>query len=666
MPQITALHTAGYKVLADSVDAAMARNDDIGMDMLRDLMPELREAIEGINTGLRDVDVLLFEGLRDEAMALHEPELLGIAVRLNLEDKATWPHAQGFFMREGIDMPPTLDFDTLASLESAFTEIEQLRGPLAKLRRLSLEHAPISKRLAVVRSLRDLDPTKPVWAEAVASHEKARLAELGGAVRQAIRDRSPDALAELHIELVDPDWCDSVPRQLVRATRGAEVWGQMRHVVPAAEAAAGGLQEGHARLLQEGLLESLEVLTILRQHRDQWFDAIGQISDCMTHLEKCPSIALLVKEEGLLSRTDVLHPLVQPALDSLARMDARDSAITEFQQACQHLEYLVDHLPTQLEESAWEADIRRGEAEVGQSCQMIPELVYPDLLHERVSKARDSMRTKQQLRTRRRMLMAVGGAATAAAVVFGTIWTVWRSIAFKGALSEMREYVHEADWGSHTAMPERVKEMVRIYGKEPDFASLLTKLSKGIDRENTRQEKFHKAVDDCTDAAEGLKNKMTDRTGEKRLSEWPDEFFEFKIAAKAARAIGGLHANRDPIPSARGLNASAQEMCDQEEIQIAKLETQEQDAEIRISHDATVEFREKMDEIDKRIPTPKASDVKEIKAKLVEEITDLLSKADARKSIAHEKLLSTKDKKVLANTDRQRDRAHILLDYLKK
>ena len=107
-------------------------------------------------------------------------------------------------------------------------------------------------------------------------------------------------------------------------------------------------------------------------------------------------------------------------------------------------------------------------------------------------------------------------------------------------------------------------------------------------------------------------------------------------------------------------------MCDQEEIQIAKLETQEQDAEIRISHDATVEFREKMDEIDKRIPTPKASDVKEIKAKLVEEITDLLSKADARKSIAHEKLLSPKDKKVLANTDRQRDRAHILLDYLKK
>ena len=212
-------------------------------------------------------------------------------------------------------------------------------------------------------------------------------------------------------------------------------------------------------------------------------------------------------------------------------------------------------------------------------------------------------------------------------------------------------------------MPERVKEMVRKYGKERDFASLLTKLSKGIDRENTRQEKFHKAVDDCTDAAEGLKNKMTDRTGEKRLSEWPDEFFEFKIAAKAARAIGGLHAKRDPIPSVRGLNASAQEMCDQEEIQIAKLETQEQDAEIRLSHDATVEFREKINEIEKRLPNPKASDVKEIKAKLVEEITDLLSKADARKSIAYD---SPKDKKVLAITDLQRERAHRLLDHLKK
>ena len=63
------------RTLAYGIHGAMDRNDDIGMDMVRDMLPELRETIEAVNAALREVDGLLFEGLRDEAVTTSRREM---------------------------------------------------------------------------------------------------------------------------------------------------------------------------------------------------------------------------------------------------------------------------------------------------------------------------------------------------------------------------------------------------------------------------------------------------------------------------------------------------------------------------------------------------------------------------------------------------------------
>jgi hypothetical protein len=44
--------------LIAQIDTAMARADDIGDDMIRDLMPELRDMIDKVNAALRGIDAL--------------------------------------------------------------------------------------------------------------------------------------------------------------------------------------------------------------------------------------------------------------------------------------------------------------------------------------------------------------------------------------------------------------------------------------------------------------------------------------------------------------------------------------------------------------------------------------------------------------------------------
>ena len=42
--------------LAEGIQKAFDRNDDIGMDMLRDTLPEVRETIDAVNAALREKD----------------------------------------------------------------------------------------------------------------------------------------------------------------------------------------------------------------------------------------------------------------------------------------------------------------------------------------------------------------------------------------------------------------------------------------------------------------------------------------------------------------------------------------------------------------------------------------------------------------------------------
>ena len=637
--------------LAASIDTAMARNDDIGMDMLRDLLPELRETIDDVNMALREVDGLLFEGLRDEAVTLHDPEFPALAARLHLEDRAQWPEVQAFFTVEGINLPPRIDFDTLTAMESAHAELEELRRPLDRLRRLNLERAPLQRRLAMLRKLRETDPTKPVWTQAIAAHEEARVGQLHEAVRVALQDRDPAVISSLHAELVDPEWGIPVPRDLIRNTRGADVWMRMRETASQAEAAAAALEAGHAEVAQSP--PTPDLVFRQRQARQSWLEAEATVHECRAALAECPQIAAIVREEGLEARLAAQTPRVQQPLQWLAAEDAREATILQHQQVCGQLEYLVDHPPTrQGDELAWLAGVDRLEADLMHCCQAEPSLGYPDLLRERVRGATGEVRGRES-RRRRFFALAIAAGVLAACGLVWAIWS-WRSAvaARTEAATALKEILVEAEQGGWGDVPERATTLVETYAAaDAKLGGLGEDIEQAVERERKRRGGVATALGDFATAVATARAALGKRESEEtpRLDEWDPAVLDAAEAWREARRLGGEPAKRQPTdtagPPLEKRPASAQDALKAEEAQIEAARQDQEDLEADYAKAAVEEFRRQKAVIEAAIPQADAADRAATARKLLDDLKRLVETAREPKTDRIDKLLGDPLKK---------------------
>jgi hypothetical protein len=630
--------------LAASIDTAMARNDDIGMDMMRDLLPELRETIDDVNTALREVDALLFEGLRDEAVTLHDPEFPVLAARLHLEDRGHWPELQAFFTAEGINLPPRIDFDTLTALESAHAELEELRRPLDRLRRLNLERAPLQRRLAMLRKLRETDPTKPVWTQAIAAHEEARVGELHEAVRTAIQNRDPFAISALHAELVDPEWGIPVPRDLVRNTRGADIWMRMREVAAQAEAAAAELEAGHAEAAQAP--PTPDLVARQRQSRQAWLEAEATLRECLAALAECPQIAAIVREEALESRLATQAPRVQEPLRWLTVEDAREALVLQHQQVCGQLEYLVDHPPDRKgDESTWLAGVGRLEADLLHCCQAEPSLGYPELLRERVRGAAAEVRGREA-RRRRLFMLAVGSGVLAACGLVWALWS-WRSAAANRmeAVRTLKEMLAEAEQGAYAEVPESAADLLEAYADDRKLAAMGDDIEEAVERERKRRGEVATALADFTTAVATARAALEKRERDEtpRLDAWDPAVLDAADAWREARRRGGEHAKRQPAETA-GLPlekrpVAAQDALKAEEARIATARQDQEDLEADFAKAAIDELRRQKAVIEAAIPKDGAPDRAATARKLLADLKRLVETAREPKSGRIDKLL---------------------------
>ena len=577
--------------LADQIASAMKRGDDIGMDTLRDILPELRETIDEVNLALREVDALLFEGLRDEAVSLHDETFARLVGRLNLEDLENWPVARQFFATEGINPPPAIDFETLSALESAHSELEQLRRWLDKLRRLALERSPLDQRLALLRKLRNADSSKPVWAEAIAMHEEARLAELKQAVPQALGARDPEQIAGLHVELVDPEWSIAVPRDLVRSTRGADLWLQLRAAVNQAEAAGGELETAH-RDGSEGLPPP-DLTPRLRTLRDRWYEAHRLAEACIASLAECPTVAGMARGENLEHRLRGLAPRAEAGLQWLQIEDARESTTQQFEQALASLEYLVDHPPEKKTESAWVADVEMHQAEAMRHCQTLPDLLYPELLRNRVAQSLDSVRGREGRRRRFVMLMSMAAVAvvgTVIAVVTKGCDTARRRTA---AVVALQDAVGKARFGAFAEDPAFALDIETDFSDEPQVADLLETLRRSVETEADRRKTVQQGVTKHREIVQLAAQRLEQRNGRDRLDEWPAEVVEAAQAYRNVRGKGGILVNKS-IPEDCH---DARTVRQAEEEAIAECERQQEELERKLRSAAITEMREQLDRL---------------------------------------------------------------------
>jgi hypothetical protein len=641
---ITAAKTARYRKLADDLDAALGRGDDIGMDLLRTMLPEIGEAIEEINEALRETDALLFEGLRDEAIGLHDPELAAVAIRLHLEDKPQWPMAALFFETEGIRPPPAIDFEALTSLNAAFAELEQLRKPLDRLRRLALERSPLPTKISLLRKLRQHDSSKPVWNELLASHEEVRVLELSDAVKRAFTNRDPDQIAFLHKELTNPDWSVPVSQRLKRDTEGGSAWRSLRKTAAEAESTATQI----ARLFENRDAEqsdSTDFIETLRGLRRQWLEAESNGRQLLFEVPQYPAVATLVQQENFGPRLDGLRELISPAIAWLADIDERDRALADFARASDELEYLVEHLPPQkAQESVWLGKVEKLFADMQRLCQQLPSLTIPELLRTRIDRAVAEVRGRSRSRTRTLITACVCSLLLAVLAIAG----IWRIVDARRRFADALQYVSTllplVEQGEFVVRPERLEQLADAYSTDVRFSGLLERFDRAAEAEQQRRLNFDKFLAEHATLIESAESIFGQRQAlpAAGLDEWPSEFFDALDKYSRARLTGGFPHDRKlettratsrKAPDDLDYPPSAKQRWREEDQKLAEHESKQSDLKTRYENAADAEFKRRLADIQERIPAETEEDRDERAKELQRQLQELEELAKQPRSV---------------------------------
>ncbi len=421
---------APYRRLADDLEAATNRRDELGADAIRDLLPELRDAVDAMNAAMHEADELLFEGLRDEALGLHDPDLFVVAMRLNLQSRPQWPDIQAWLAASDIVELPLLDTDAMANIEVAHGEMDSVNKGIHRLRRMALERASIAQKITVLRYMRSKDPTKRVWITNLTTHEDMRLRELRVAIQRSLQQTDFDLLAELHAELVAPEWEAKIPRELVNASRGADVAATLRGIALRAEALAQNIEVRYAASSEPTHLHC-EELVALRQGLEECPPAA---EECLSQLRDCPQVLAIVTKMGLHSVIETIYTRLAPAFEWIFACENLYITRATFSNECCRLEYLCDHMPDKNSESEWLAGVQRGEAEVRRCCQQLADLVFPELLQERLRKSTASIKSGEELRLRFVIISAVAGVLLLVSMTGFFGWQYWRRVEYDQAI----------------------------------------------------------------------------------------------------------------------------------------------------------------------------------------------------------------------------------------
>lgn len=644
---LTKIRLTPYQKLADDIDAAIERRDELAADGIRELLPELREAVEMINAALKEVDALLFEGLRDEAIGLHEPELQDVARRLDIVSHPEWPSIELWWLVENsIGSPPRVDTEALANLEAAYTELHTVGPRLEKLRRLVLEHVPAAQRLALLRKLKALDPTKLVWGKAVAAHEDACLREFRPAITRALAKADFGALADMHATLVDPDWECDVPRDLVSATRGADIASTICDTVGRAEELAKDIESRWSASAGPTHVQCEQQIDL----RQRLYDTKGVIDECLGHLQDCPQILGIVRKAGLDTAYDGLFSRLSKPMEWVEACASLHATRSSFAAECRRVEYLCDHLPDKAGESKWLADLQRSDSEVRRCCQQQPELVFPELLQERVRKAQASITSRENLRNRFVMVVAASVVVLLGGITAFVGSRYWKQGEKDQAIAALKDAVKDARYGMYLERPAELEIYAGTYRQDTKVSRLLREFDECVEVEKDRRSAFSEHVVSHKELVEAAAGDVNDRraadSDEARLAPWPDSFVEAAQKLAKARGVGGRPDKRG-ADTGTTIPASAQRQFENEEQEIAACEAAQSKVDGDLEQLAADSFTRLRDELRDRTPEAGASDAAGTAKTILSEVRTLRSLAASKKaevlpaSMADEKRVAT-------------------------
>jgi hypothetical protein len=426
-------------VIRDTVNSP----ESADMETVGQAVAEYADECRKANQRLRQVDKLLRDGLRSEAIqqAEMEPALLTLVADLDLPFLEEW---EGMLAQWGLPLPPKLDLEIAQRLNVAYAELRPLEQLLRQHRLLALARAPLNARIEVLRKITALDELNFSWQSDLTEYERVRIRQIRAEVNEAIKSRDVRVVKQLCSELSYAHWTCEVP-------------GELRQE---AEAAFRSLQMDSAR-------EELTLLApqLIKAHSEL---DVAQAEGYASDWRRLADIAKLASD-------DVLSIQVKETLTWLeAELKDRSTKST--------FDSLLASLETALEQESSQKQIESLLHKLERFSLPIP---------EKLIKRAQSRIDYQAAHSRRRStlfgVIAVVGLLIISVALFG----YWRIQHQQHLLVEHRAKLESlVSSGSWDQGEKYIKALSDVDRQDPHLASLGTKIQEALQSEQNRVSKL--------------------------------------------------------------------------------------------------------------------------------------------------------------------------------
>ncbi len=205
------------QTIIDRIRTALADDRIENTPEMKTLATDIREVSRTLNDRLRRCGEYLRQGLRAEAIqeAETEPRLLdlvGVVQGLSDDERLAWIEMMQFLE---LPTPEPVLFDVAEMIDEAYSEHAPLEKLLRTHRKLALQRAPLSQRLALLRRIAVEDPNSEFWETDIRAYEEARLAQIIQESRAGRKPLSVEAAQNLLAEVQGNSWLIPIPGKLV-------------------------------------------------------------------------------------------------------------------------------------------------------------------------------------------------------------------------------------------------------------------------------------------------------------------------------------------------------------------------------------------------------------------------------------------------------------------
>src|SRR5262249_53322181 len=133
---------------------------------------------------------------------------------LSDDERLAWIEMMQFLE---LQYPEPVLFEVAEMIDEAYSEQAPLEKLLRSHRKLALQRAPLSQRLAILRKIAEDDPNSHFLPTEVRAYEASRLAQTIQETRSGRLPRSVEAAQNLLAEVQGNTWLVAIPAKLVSA-----------------------------------------------------------------------------------------------------------------------------------------------------------------------------------------------------------------------------------------------------------------------------------------------------------------------------------------------------------------------------------------------------------------------------------------------------------------